>query len=500
MPIAFNRYVRITSGVGGAGAVRRRELIARLFTTSDMVPSNMVLEFSDVNSVRDYFGSTAEEFLRAQFYFSFVSKSITQPRRISFSRWASTASAPRIFGAMSQTLPQLQTITAGTFSLTLGSTTLNISGLNFSGDNSLSDVASALQTAIRAGTGTAFTGATVTYNANAQRFELTGGETGTVAISISAGSSNDAAAAIGWLGTAVLSPGTSTQTITNALAESAELTNNFGSFAFVPDLTEEQILEAATWNDGENVLYQYQVPVTAANAATMSAALINLGGTGLTLADRVNQPNEYPEMLPMAILAATNYQLRASVQNYMFQVGNLTPTVDTTTLANTYDNLRVNYYGSTQTAGVIRSFYQRGVLTGQATDPVDMNTYANEQWLKDDAGAAIMGLLLSLPRVSANQRGTGQLLSVIQSTIDQALINGTISVGRPLTQTQIIFISSQSGDPLAFQQVQTSGYWVNASLESFQTQDNRTEFRANYTLIYTQDNAIRMVDGRHILI
>ena len=500
MPIAFNRFVRITSGVGGAGAVRRRELIARLFTTSGMVPSNMVLEFSDIASVRDYFGSTSEEFLRAQFYFSFVSKNITQPRRISFARWANAASAPQIFGAQPQTLAQLQTITAGTFSLTLGSQNLDVSGLDFSSDNSFTDVASALQTAIRTGTGTVFTSATVTYNAPSERFELVGGETGAAAISISAGQTDDAAAAIGWLGTAVLSPGTDIQTITDALADSAELTNNFGSFLFIPDLTDEQILEAATWNDGQNVLYQFHTTVTAANASDMSAALINLGGTGLTLSDPINQPNEYPEMLPMAVLAATNYQLRASVQNYMFQSATLTPTVATTTLANTYDNLRVNYYGSTQTAGVIRSFYQRGVLTGQATDPVDMNTYANEQWLKDDAGAGIMSLLLSQPRVSANQRGTGQLLSVIQATIDQALINGTISVGRPLTQNQIIFINSQSGDPLAFQQVQTSGYWINATLESFQTQDNRTEFRANYTLIYTKDDAIRMVDGRHILI
>ena len=34
MPIAFSRYVNITSGVGAGTAVAQRQLIARLFTTS----------------------------------------------------------------------------------------------------------------------------------------------------------------------------------------------------------------------------------------------------------------------------------------------------------------------------------------------------------------------------------------------------------------------------------------------------------------------------------
>ena len=499
MAIAFDRYVRITSGVGGGGAVRRRDLIARLFTTSTLAPVGMVLEFTDINSVRDYFGSDTEEFRRAQFYFSFISKTITRPRRLAFARFAATASAPRIFGDTPQPLATISAISAGAFSLTLGTVTLNLTGLDFSSASSLADVATTLQTALRTGTGTQFTAATVTYNATQNRFELVGGESVAAAISVAAGSANDAAAALGWLGSAVLSAGSLTQTLTETLGDSAELSNNFGSFGFVQSLTDAQVLAAATWNDSQNVLYQYQVAVIAANAGTMSAALINLGGVGLTLTDDTT-PTEYPEMLPMAILAATDYTARASTQNYMFQTATLTPTVTTTALANTYDNLRVNYYGSTQTAGVIRNFYQRGVLTGIATDPVDMNTYANEQWLKDDAGARIMSLLLSLPKVSANQRGTGQLLSTVQATIELALINGTISVGRTLDSTQKIFITEQSGDPLAFQQVQTSGYWLNASIESFQTQDNRTEFRANYTLIYSQDVAVRMVEGRHILI
>ena len=33
---------------------------------------------------------------------------------------------------------------------------------------------------------------------------------------------------------------------------------------------------------------------------------------------------------------------------------------------------------------------------GLSTDPLDMNTFANEQWLKDAAGVSIMNLLLAV--------------------------------------------------------------------------------------------------------
>ena len=332
------------------------------------------------------------------------------------------------------------------------------------------------------------------------RFNFVSGEEANASISVTAGTSDDVAGAIGWLTGAILASGSLTESITNVLTESSEASNNFGSYAFQPSLTEEQVVESATWNAGNNVLYQYQVPVTAANAAAYSAALLDLAGTGITLLNE-SEPNEYPEMLPMAILGATNYEAQNSVQNYMFQMGALTPSVTTGADATLYDNQRINYYGNTQTAGQTREFYQRGVLTGNPqNDPVDMNTYANEQWLKDDTGARIMTLLLSLARVPGNPTGRGQLLAVIQDTINLALLNGTFSIGRPISTTQQLFITEQTGDPLAYQQVASSGYWVNVTLDTVETPDNRTEFRGVYTLIYTKDDAIRMVEGTHILI
>lgn len=288
------------------------------------------------------------------------------------------------------------------------------------------------------------------------------------------------------------------ETVTTVLTNSTQTNNNFGSFSFIPVLTSAQIAEAALWNNTQNVMFQFCASVPAVDAATVSAAIIGYAGVSLTLKSLV--ATEYHELIPMTILAATNYEKRNSVQNYMFQQFALTPSVTTTTLSTTYDNLRVNYYGRTQTAGQNIDFYQRGVLMGGTTAPTSMNVYANEQWFKDAAGAQIMSLLLAMPKVSANAGGKAQLISVLQDVINRALFNGTISVGKPLDITQKVYIGSVTGDDLAWHQVQSIGYWVDCVLSSYVAGSGLTEWKATYTLLYAKDDVVRSVSGTHTLI
>lgn len=502
MAISIRRYVDITSGVGAGASVRRRELVTRVFTVNPLVPTAAMVEFTSADDVAAYFGSTSEEYSRAAFYFAWVSKNIRRAKKIGFARWVDAAVAPVAYGVKgAQSLAGWQAISAGAFSLTLEADTLAVSGLDFSAAASLSDVAAVIQTGIRAaGTGDLWDLATVAWDATAARFILTGGETGAAAIAITAGISGDIASRAGWLAGAIVSAGSGAETITDTLAASAEADNNFGAFLFTNSaaLTMDEVVEAATWNATHNVMYQFHARVAAADAATWSAAVLGLAGCGLTLASPV--AGEYPEMVPGMILAATDYSARNAVQNYMFQQFGLTPSVTTNTGADAYDPLRVNYYGRTQTAGQTIDFYQRGVLMGGATAPVDMNTFANEQWLKDAAASAILTLLLALAKVSANASGRAQLMTILQSVVAEALANGAISVGKDLTTTQKLYIAEITGDPDAWRQVQSIGYWLDVVMQSYTTTDSRIEWKAVYTLVYSKDDTIRSVDGTHVLI
>lgn len=111
-----------------------------------------------------------------------------------------------------------------------------------------------------------------------------------------------------------------------------------------------------------------------------------------------------------------------------------------------------------------------------------------------------MSLLLSVNRVPANDNGRSQILAIIQSKINQALENGTISIGKTLTTVQQLYITELTGDELAWQQVQNIGYWIDCWMESYVSQDGRTEFKAVYRLIYSKDDAVRKVEGTHTLI
>lgn len=500
MSISMRKYVDITSGVGGGATVRRRELIGRLFTTNNLAPTNTLLEFTEASEVADYFGISSEEYARALHYFGFISKQIRRANKISFVRWASANAVPRIFGRKGQqSFNNYTSITSGAFTITVGGVSVNLTGLNFSSALSLADVASVIQTAVRLSVEPQFSAATVLWDATRQSFNFVGTYNGSESISVSAGVSNDVAGALGWLdATTIFSDGAPLQTVTEALSTSEEANNNFGSILFIPDLTLDQYEDIGAWNTAQNVSYMVMVPVSPANDQTWSDALRGYWGIALTVSPL---SNEFPEQIPMEILAATDYTKRAASQNYMFQMAaGVTPSATTTSMSDRYDNLRLNYYGRTQTAGQIIEFYQRGVLTGEGMAPVDMNVYANEMWLRDEASAQLMELLLGLTRISANEQGRSEVSGALQSVADLGLLNGSISVGKPLTTQQKLYVGQVTGDDLAWHQVQNIGYWFDVVITPYETPDGRTEWKAVYTFVFAKDDAIRKIDGTHVLI
>lgn len=503
MAISFTKYIDITSGVIGSDQTGQRSLGLRVFSTNPLIPSNTFATFTNADEVEAYFGSTSEEFKIAAFYFGFVSKTINSPQSIDFSSWVENAVAPVIYGAASATasLASLVAITAGKLNLTLGTTTQELTGINFTGAASLAAVAAIVQTAVNAvTTDPQWHTATVAYNAPTGNFVLTGGVVGVSPVSVVAASSGvDAGVSLGWESiNTVFSAGSPAMTLTDTLTASAAASNNFGSFSFIPALVLTQHVEIATWLQTTNVEFIYLARMAAADATAISAALIGFSGVSMTLEGGSGQ---FPALLPGAVLGATDYTKQNAVQNYMYQQYSVVaPNVTTDELSATYDALRVNYYGQTQTNGKLISFFQRGFLTGGATAPTDIGTYANEMWFKSAVADAFFNLLLAVNSVPTNAAGRSMILATLQSVIGTALFNGTISVANEaFTNTQKLAINQISGNETAWRQVQTSGYWLNITFSS-SVNNGVTEYQANYTLIYAKNNSIRKVVGTHDLV
>ncbi|EJD4727858.1 DUF3383 domain-containing protein [Escherichia coli] len=513
MAISFKKYVDITSGVGAGAAVKNRELIGRLFTSSNLLAVDVIAEATDADSVGKLFGYYSEEYKRALFYFSWISKLTTRAKKISFARYAPDGAKGGIIGtdvgAVADDIANYNAITNKSIRINISSGNQWTSGLlelNFSTATSLSDVAKIIETAARNNfeqTIPQAVGLTVAWEPIGRRFVMTMGLSGVITIEIETGDTATLAL-LGWT-KPTFNSGSDPEKPQDAVTRTTNISNNFGSFVFLDALSVSDVVDVAKWNAAQNVMFQFYVPVSSKYAFEESGdgyadyyeKLKGYAGTGLTY---TLSPDEYHEMMPMIILAATDYNRRNSAQNYMFQQFSVTPTVTDTTFSDTLDSYRLNYYGRTQTAGQNIDFYQRGLLMGGNTAPVDMNTYANEQWLKGLMESKVMSLQLSMPAVSANASGRSQLIAVLQAGIDPALYNSVISVGKTLNAEKRMFITEATGDDLAWAQVQNLGYWLDCWFEEYTTSDGRTEYKAVYLLIYSKDDVIRKVEGTHTLI
>lgn len=346
----------------------------------------------------------------------------------------------------------------------------------------------------------------VTYNTNTNQFVLTGSTPGSGSLSCTpTGLGTDLSQLLGWAtGGTVLVAGQAAATPDAAIAASAAISNNFGSFAYCTPsspLTNTQITAIATWADAQNNMYMYSLATPLANLQTLYALISGYSGVAINILS-TTQPNDYVEQSPCEILAATNYNNPGASQNYMFyQFAKRNTTVTDDNTANTVDANRGNYIGVTQEAGQQLAFYQRGVLCGGSQAATDMNTFANEMWLKSSFSTQFMSLFLNVPEVPADPSGAAMLLGVMTPTITTAKTNGVISVGKTLTAVQQLTITQITGDPNAWRQVQTLGYWVNIT---FTTQTNPNsglqETVANYQFVYAKSNAIRAVNGSDVMI
>ncbi len=511
MSISIRRYVDITSGVGAGQAVPTRNFGLRIISQNLLIPAGHVIEMDSADEVGSYFGTASQEYKMAAEYFGFVSKLITRPKQISFVLWNAASIPAMIFGgSVNNTVAQLKLITAGELTIDVGGVPQAISGLNFSSITAYADAATIIKTALNAISGNpSLVTANVQYSANQNQFIVTGGVLGGAAPSLhivaNSTDPDDVAQELGFASSSVIeTAGQAASTPIDVMINSSGEDDNFGSFAFVRDTdgsllpTLDQVTELATWNKTQNVKYMFLVGVTPDDASAWSTALAGIGGIGMTLV----APNSgtYNELIPGENLAATDWSRPNASGNYMYLPNSLDKApVSTDALADSYDALRINYVGQTQTAGQKIMFYQRGFLGGGATDPVDMAVYAGEQWLKDDITVAMLRMMLNLPNIPATEIGRTTALSNIQPSIQKALVNGVIAVGKALDQIQKSYIDQLTGVANSWRQVESKGYWINATIQSY-VENGVTQYKVVYLLIYSKNDQIRKVEGSDVLI
>lgn len=507
MSIPQLKYVAITSAVAKTAEAPYKELIARVFTTNPLFAANTVYEFSQSSDVANFAGALSADAKFAAEYFGWVSKRAQKAAKISFMRYSFDALAPYMYSTKPiAALTDFQAITAGSLIINLGGSAYEITGLDLSAVTSYADVASELQTAIRANTagGALWTAATVQFVATNNSFQLTGGATGANEINYATASSgSDISGLIGWNAASapVLSAGTAAQTVTDILNNSINLSTNFLTFGFLTASDAVTNLDAiGAWVQEQNYNYRFCFDVSPANyAETIVTAAqyegvtahynINYGISGLN-----------PAWIMSAILpATTNYNSQNGVKNYMFQEFPAQPVAvgldNDGTLYQTLDNDCINYNGQTQKSGKTIAFYQNGFNT----DGTDSAIFDNEAWLKDHIATDVLNAFLALDFISADRDGKAIITGILEANASLALNNHVFSNGAKLDTAQKAFITQITGEEDAWLDVQNNGYKFYVDLTT-QTQGNSQIHVAEYTLIYAKNNVIRKVVGTNILV
>lgn len=500
--ISQSQYVKITSGVGGASAATEKELIARVATDNTKAPANTILEFAGLDAVGTYFGTTSLEYAFAAVYFGFISKSMRQPKKISFVRSTLSGLAPAIYPTKSvAALDTIKAITNGSFSLSMGGLTYEVTSLDFSSVTSYADVASVIQTGIRANTegSTLWTGATCSYQSFGTVITMTGGAVGNAVIvpATSASEGTDISGLLGWneASEPIVSQGVAVQTVSEFLANNLNLSNNFASFVFLQSLTTEQITEAAQYTHTANMQFKYIQRVTSDNYAAIQSAVS--GFSGVCLAYDAYNDNSQIATLPASIWAAADYDAANGAPGAEYQQNaNIAPSVFTDALYETLTAARINFMGRTQQAGQAISFYQPGFLQGSV---IDEGVFMNEVWLKDKFVTACLNTQLALEKWPTGDDGLTIFDNITSPIRTQAKNNGVVAIGKTLTTTQRAYITQLTNDTTAWQQVQNQGDYMYRYITT-ETVSGNTTYVLKYMYIYSKGDQIRKIEGSHILI
>ena len=487
MAISQKRYIEITTVNGGSNPVSAREFIARLYTHSEDAPFGKILEFTSLAKVGYHFGTESDEYKWADKYFSFISKSNTKAKKISFARTTTVAIAPYIKSSIDSKISVIKAITDGSIELNVGGNSYTIEHLDFSSCNTLAEAGVVLQEEINGLNDDPLLTSAVIH-LESSKFTLIYGEIGACDVQYAKGT---VAVAFGFdiSGAGVVSLGGDAETLTQALTRTTDISNNFGSMVFMYEINESKFTEIVNWIDDQNFLAFASIGVTRETAALFHSVATGKDGIVLTL----TTTDGHEEFIPCAILACIDYDKENATQNFMYQqVDDVEASVTTDEDADYYDDLKVNYYGATQQAGKSIAFYQRGVMQGEQED---IGCFCNEMWLKDAIAVDIFNVLLAVGKVPANKDGADMIRGVVTNEINYGITNGTIILSKELSKEQKSYITLTTGDDSAWVQVYANGYYLVLDVEKVDK-----EYKIVYTLIYSKGDSIKKVEGTHILI
>lgn len=476
MALDINQIIDVNASIVAQGSPRREFGIGIFITSSAKVSASgaeRIRTFANQSEIADAFDSADTPYRAGSAWFS----QVPSPKNLMIAGFSKTQRDTVITGKrVDAVLADFQALTAATITFD-GNVASNV---DLSAASSLSDVASRIQTVIRA-TASTFS---MAFDASVGGFVITIDTSASVASVADGGrltveNNGDKSSLFGLAPPANYALGSAGETISDALDAIADLDDGF--YYVLPDdasITGDDLLDIGAWAEsrdyqviadvfGQNVLTTGE---TASVAARMAAR--EFGRTSLVWSATA----DYKATSIAARLSSWNPSAPASLPTAKFKSlpGRVADTI-TTTQKRELDRKSVNHYSP---YGTVSIFAEGRTL--KAGSWMDVVLWLD--WFVDAERTALFNLLVGSPtRIPQTERGVAAIMEVVTGICEQGRRNGGIA-GGVVSATLADVIRRKTGND-AFNGTLTAGYLVHVDPFALQSQADRDARRSSPVFI-----------------
>lgn len=445
MSIPISSIVSVLASTLAAGG-NALALSGLILTENVVLPFGAPLSFPSAETVSDYFGASSDEAEMASIYFNGYEGATSRPAFLLFSRFAGTAIGAFTRGnTNTQTLAQLQAITAGSLSVKIDGVTKSSNAIDLSTATSFSNAAALITTAL-----TLSGGAAVTYDANFQAFVISSGTTGATSLIEYATGALATTLALTAAAGAVISQGSDIQTPSAAMTAITDIEQNWAGFTsvFEPDLDGKKGF--STWTNGTAGRFFYAPWDTDATAAQAPGSYTGLGAWLRANNVKGVYPFWNSKLCSAAALgwaASLDFNRVEGRATLAFRVfdGMAATVSDLTSSANLIAN-GFNFYGNYANPSSSFVFMYPGQSAYQLDgNPIFLDSYVGQIWLDANIQLSLLELLLAVGTVPYNDQGFGLMHSAVKDPIDTFKAFGGIRAGVPLSALQKAEVNLAAG-------------------------------------------------------
>lgn len=426
--LPISRLINVSVNLTPAGASSQNLSTLLILGSSPVIDVNERYRiYGGIDEVAADFGTTLPEYLAAVLWF----EQTPQPASLLIGRWAQTNTKGKLSGgtlsAAQQLLANFTAIVNGEFTYSLnGGAPVTTPAINLSTAANLPAVA-ALITAVT-------TGLVVTWNSNFQRFEaesLTAGPTSAVSFFSTPGGGTDISGMLGMTAAAgaYQAAGMSAET---AVACAALFDGNFGQTFYgltMIGVANADHLAIAAYIEAGNNKHVYFVTTQEAgvlNSATTADIAYQLSQFAYKRTwVQFSSANPYAAVSAAARILTTDFTGNNTVITLMYkQEPGIIPESMNVTQVSALEAKKCNVFVEYNNATAI-------IEQGVTSSGIFLDIITGTDWLALTVQTALYNLLYtSTTKIPQTDRGSVQMVAVIEAICAQAVVNGLLAPGK----------------------------------------------------------------------